>query len=207
LRSTALATSLALAVGLAAFPLEAWANPKVPLPKPRPIARNVVPKPATQTAAPAAARAPTTAAPAAFAAPAPAPPVLAPATHQHAALPPPRKQVAPAAVAATSSTSQADKDALENVIELVRKQKPGDATEAQAAISDPVAHKLAEWLILRSDNNGASVERYAPRFGQSELAVADPCRRIEAALWTTAATTLRLGLLETNADFGGLRAG
>ena len=39
LRSTALATSLALAVGLAAFPLDARANPKVPLPKPRPIAR------------------------------------------------------------------------------------------------------------------------------------------------------------------------
>ncbi len=53
LRSTALATSLALAVGLAAFPLDAWANPKVPLPKPRPIARNVVPKPAAQTSAPA----------------------------------------------------------------------------------------------------------------------------------------------------------
>ncbi len=45
LRSTALATSLALAVGLAAIPLDAWAKPKVPLPKPRPIARNVVPKP------------------------------------------------------------------------------------------------------------------------------------------------------------------
>ena len=70
LRSTALATSLALAVGLAAFPLDAWANPKVPLPKPRPIARNVVPKPATQAGTPAAAHAPTTAAPA-FGAPVP----------------------------------------------------------------------------------------------------------------------------------------
>ena len=44
LRSTALATSLALAVGLSAIPVDAWAKPKVPLPKPRPIARNVVPK-------------------------------------------------------------------------------------------------------------------------------------------------------------------
>ena len=55
--------------------------------------------------------------------------------------------------------AQADKDALENVIELVRKQKAGDATQVQATISDPVARKLAEWLILRSDNNNASVER------------------------------------------------
>ncbi|WP_057858934.1 hypothetical protein, partial [Bradyrhizobium lablabi] len=54
LRSTALATGLALAVGLAAFPPDAWANPKVPLPKPRPIARNVVPKSTATTSAPAA---------------------------------------------------------------------------------------------------------------------------------------------------------
>ena len=184
LRSTALATSLALAVGLAAFPLDASANPKVPLPKPRPIARNAVPKPAAQTSAPAA-HSPAVAAPATAAAPAPAPPVLAPATRQHAALPPPRRQVAPAAVAATSSTSQADKDTLENVIELVRKQKPGDATQAQAAISDPVARKLAEWLILRSDNNGASVERYRAFVSANPSWPSQTFlrRRIEAALW------------------------
>src|ERR1700732_3966868 len=41
LRSTALATSLALAVGLCALAADAWAKPKVPLPKPRPIARHV----------------------------------------------------------------------------------------------------------------------------------------------------------------------
>ena len=183
LRSTALATSLALAVGLAAFPLDAWAKPKVPLPKPRPIARNVAPKSAARTSAAPAAHA--AAAPAAPAAPAPAPPVLAPATRQHAALPPPRKHVAPAAVAATSSTSQADKDALENVIELVRKQKPGDAAQAQAAISDPVARKLAEWLILRSDNNGASVERYRAFVSANPSWPSQTFlrRRVEAALW------------------------
>ncbi|WOH69254.1 lytic transglycosylase domain-containing protein [Bradyrhizobium sp. BWA-3-5] len=187
LRSTALATSLALAVGFAAFSVEAWAKPKVPLPKPRPVARNVVPKSAGTTNTPPAHTA-TAAAPAArapMAAPTPAPPVLAPATRQHAALPPPRKHVAPAAVAATTSTSQADKDALENVIELVRKQKAGDATQVQATISDPVARKLAEWLILRSDNNNASVERYrafisANPSWPSQIFLR---RRIEAALW------------------------
>jgi soluble lytic murein transglycosylase len=182
LRSTALATSLALAVGLS-FPLDAWATPKVPVPKPRPIARNVVSKPAAQTSAPAA-HSPV-AAPATAAAPAAAPPVLAPATRQHAALPPPRKQVATAAVATTSSTSQADKDTLENIIELVRKQKPSDATEAQAAISDPVARKLAEWLILRSDNNSASVERYRAFVSANPSWPSQTFlrRRIEAALW------------------------
>jgi soluble lytic murein transglycosylase len=177
LRSTALATSLVLAVVFSAWAADAWAKPKVPLPKPRPIARNVVPK-----TAPAANAAKNTA----VATAAPAAPALAPATRQHAALPPPaRKPAAPAAVAATSSTSQADTDALENVIELVRKHKPADATQTEAAISDPVARKLAEWIILRSDNNGASVERYRA------FVTANPSwpsqtflrRRIEAALW------------------------
>jgi soluble lytic murein transglycosylase len=178
LRSTSLATSLALALGLSALATDAWAKPKVPLPKPRPIARNVVPK--TTHVAATAARIPAPA-------PAPAAPAMAPATRQHAALPPPpaRKPPARAAVAATSSTSQADTDALENVIELVRKHNPADATQAEAAISDPVARKLAEWIILRSNDNGASVERY-----QAFIA-ANPSwpsqtflrRRLEAALW------------------------
>jgi soluble lytic murein transglycosylase len=171
LRSTALAASLVLALGLSAIAADAWAA-KVPLPKPRPIARGVVPK-TTASLTPAANAAGAAA--------------LAPATRQHAALPPPaaRKPVTPAAVAATSSTPQGDKDALENVIELIRKHKPADATQAEADISDPVARKLAEWLILRSDDNGASVERYRA------FLAANPSwpsqiflrRRLEAALW------------------------
>jgi peptidoglycan lytic transglycosylase len=191
LRSTALATSLALAVGLSAISANAWAKPKVPLPKPRPIARNVVPKttPASPTPANptrhAAAAAPAAAAPISpMPMPVPAP-ALAPATRQHAALPAARKPVATAAVAATSSTSQADKDALENVIELVRKRKPADATQAQAAITDPVARKLAEWLILRSDDNGATVERYRAFVSANPSWPSQTFlrRRIEAALW------------------------
>ena len=191
LRSTALATGLAVAVALSAISVEAWAKPKVPTPKPRPIARNVVPKtpPAAtlRNTAPAEAAAPVAAAPAspALAAPALPAPVLAPATRQHAALPAARKHVAPAAVAATSSTSQSDKDALESVIELVRKRKSADATQAQAAISDPVARKLAEWLILRSDDNGASVERYRAFVSANPSWPSQTFlrRRIEAALW------------------------
>jgi soluble lytic murein transglycosylase len=193
LRATALATSLALAVGLSGWTADAAAKPRVPLPKPRPIARNVVPKTTARTAdktadrtadktsdkaAPAANAAAKTTLPAA---------AIEPATRQHAALPPPpaRKPAAPAAMAETSSTPQADADALENVIDLIRKHKPADATQAEAAISDPVAKKLAEWIILRSDDNGASVERY------HAFIAANPSwpsqsflhRRGEAALW------------------------
>src|SRR3984893_2230174 len=176
LRSTALATSLTLTIGFSALAGDAWAS-KVPLPKPRPIARNVVPKTAASTATASAATAgkptsikatSTAAATATFATavakdtvtvPAPAVAPLAPA-RQRAAPAPVRKQVTPAAVAATSSTSQADTDALENVIEQIRNHRADDATQIEATISDPVAKKLAEWIILRSDNNNATVERY-----------------------------------------------
>jgi soluble lytic murein transglycosylase len=181
LRSTALATSLVLALGSSPLGAETSAKPKIPLPKPRPIARNVVPK--TMQAAATAAK---STAPAATS-PAPLAPAIAPATRQHAALPPPpaRKRVPQAAVAATSSTSQADTDALENVIELVRKHNPADATQTETAISDPVAKKLAEWIILRSDNNGASVERYRAFLSANPSWPSQTFlrRRLEAALW------------------------
>ena len=209
LRRTALGASalvtLALAVGLTGLAADALAKPKVPTPKPRPIARNVVPKtlaaktldaktldartPAA-TASAATSPVPKTAAKNTAPAPnpataAPAAPAMAPATRQHAALPPApaRRQVAPAAVAATTSTSQSDTE--ENVIDLIRKHKPADATQAEAAISDPVAKKLAEWIILRSDDNGASVERYRAFIAANPSWPSQSFmrRRLEAALW------------------------
>jgi soluble lytic murein transglycosylase len=153
-------------------------KPKVPLPKPRPIARSVAPKAvsaALRLTPPIAADAATPA------------PAIQPATRQHAAVPPPaaRKPVAAPVLAATSSTSQAYTDALEKVIELVRARKPADATELQASISDPVAKKLAEWIILRSDNNGASVERYRAFIDANPSWPSQTFlrRRLEAALW------------------------
>ena len=67
----------------------------------------------------------------------------------------------------------------------MRKRKPADATQAQAAIRDPVARKLAEWLILRSDDNGASVERYRAFVSANPSWPSQTFlrRRIEAALW------------------------
>jgi soluble lytic murein transglycosylase len=182
LRSTAIAATLALLMGSSACAGETVAKSKVPLPKPRPIARDVAPKRAatskTKTTSAPAASAPASAAPNA---------AIAPATRQHAALPPhtARKQPTPAVIAATSSTSADDKETLENVIDLVRKHKPGDATQAEAAITDPVARKLAEWIILRSDDNGASVERYRAFISTNPSWPSQSFlrRRIEAALW------------------------
>ena len=96
-----------------------------------------------------------------------------------------RKPVTPAAVAATSTTSQADRDALENVIELLRKHKPDDASQTESTISDPVARKLGEWLILRSDGNNVTVERYRAFIAANPSWPSQTFlrRRLEAALW------------------------
>ncbi len=146
-----------------------------PTPKSRPTANGPAPKAAPAVTATIRPAAPAVAKPVAA-------PVLAPATRQHAA---PRKPVTPAAVAATSSTSQADKATLENVIELVRKRRPGDATDAAATISDPVARKLAEWIILRSEDNGANVERYRAFLSANPSWPSQTFlrRRLEAAMW------------------------
>jgi soluble lytic murein transglycosylase len=88
-------------------------------------------------------------------------------------------------MAATSSTSRADLEALQNVIDLTRKRQTSDATQVEASMTDPVARKLAEWIILRSEDNGAPTERYRA------FITANPSwpsqtflrRRAEAALW------------------------
>jgi soluble lytic murein transglycosylase len=181
-----MATTLALVIAAQAWTNEAAAKSEVPLPKPRPIAHNAGPKAADKTkgtkdkpaAKTAATNSPTPALRSA---------AIAPATRQHATLPPPaaRKPTIPAAVATTSSTSSADKEALENVIDLVRRRRPADATQAEAAISDPLARKLAEWIVLRSDDNGASVERYRAFLAANPSWPSQTFlrRRIEAALW------------------------
>ncbi|MET4173555.1 soluble lytic murein transglycosylase [Bradyrhizobium sp. LA6.1] len=153
-------------------------KPAAAAPKSQPTANGSPPKTAPAPAVTATVR---PAAPAPVAKPVAAP-LLAPATRQHAT---PRKPVTPAAVAATSSTSQADKDTLENIIELVRKRKAADATNYAASISDPVARKLAEWIILRSEDNGATVERYRAFLSANPSWPSQTFlrRRLEAAMW------------------------
>jgi soluble lytic murein transglycosylase len=207
--TTALAISLALAPGVPAFSAEGQSksddhdkskvaqskdtqskvaqsklpspkvpSPKIPLPMSRPAARNPA-----KTTTPAVAAAAKELTPVALTPSVAAP--AAPARQRVAAPTPARKPVLPAAMAATTSTSRADMDALENVIEQIRKHSPDDATQTEATISDPVARKLAEWIILRSDNNNATVERYRA------FITANPSwpsqtflrRRLEAALW------------------------
>jgi soluble lytic murein transglycosylase len=84
-----------------------------------------------------------------------------------------------------ASISQADLAAVRQAIELARRGKSNDATEAERRIEDPVARKLVEWAILRSDDNNGDAGRYRA------FIAANPSwpsltlfrRRTEAMLW------------------------
>jgi len=96
-----------------------------------------------------------------------------------------RPTAGPFAIAPTTATSEADIAAVKGVIEAARKGKEADANATEASIRDPVARKLAEWMILRSDNTNPSFQRYAafveanPSWPHSPLFR----RRAENALW------------------------
>jgi soluble lytic murein transglycosylase len=53
-----------------------------------------------------------------------------------------------------------DVSAIKRSVELVRSHKQSQADEVKKSISDPVAKKLVEWVILRSDDSGADFSRY-----------------------------------------------
>src|SRR5690242_1551209 len=189
--------ALAATCGLGAEAFAATTG-KVPLPRPRPhinTAKQV--NTVKQAAAPA------------FVAPLPPqftplpqkrPPVESPAlayaqanvaTHgamfeSRAAMKPLARPISgPFAIAHSSATSAADIAAVRRVIEAARKGKEAEANAAEASISDPVARKLAEWVILRSDNTNPTFQRYAafveanPSWPHSPLFR----RRAENALW------------------------
>ena len=91
----------------------------------------------------------------------------------------------PFAVAPTTATSEADIAAVKRVLEASRKGKEAEANAAEASISDPVARKLAEWVILRSDNTNPTFERYAAFVQANPAWPHAPLfrRRAENALW------------------------
>ena len=179
-----LALTAACAFSAEALPLPAQ---KVPLPRPRPAIQN-----GKQAAAPAARIAPL--------------PQKRPATNSNAQSayaqanvglhgtifesratfkPLARPVSGPFAIAPTAATSAADVAAVKRVIEAARKGKEADADGAEASIADPVARKLAEWVILRSDNTNPTFQRYAAFVEANPSWPHAPLfrRRAENALW------------------------
>jgi len=63
--------------------------------------------------------------------------------------------------AQTQETSDADVALVKRAIDSLPSSGAEEATRIEATISDPIARKLVEWIILRANNNGAQFARYA----------------------------------------------
>jgi soluble lytic murein transglycosylase len=102
------------------------------------------------------------------------------------ASPPPPTRTLPAfAMAATASTSPLDTAAVKQAIELVHRGRPEEATGVQSTISDPLARKLVEWVILRGDDADLDFPRYVAFIAANPSwpGIGSLRRRAEAALW------------------------
>lgn len=87
--------------------------------------------------------------------------------------------------AAAASVSKSDLDAVKHAIDLARHGKSQEATDVEHRVGDPLARKLIEWAMLRSDDNTADSYRYR------NFIAANPTwpsqimfrKRAEAMLW------------------------
>jgi soluble lytic murein transglycosylase len=146
------------------------ATPKLAAPKPaqKPAPLPLLP-PAAGTAVPVA-TAPTTVAPQA-----PIPARTAP----------PLRPAPPYATATTATTSPLDLGAVKQAIDLVRKNRQDEATGVEGTISDPLARKLVEWVILRSEDGSSDFSRYAAFIAANPSwpSISTLRRRAEGVMW------------------------
>jgi soluble lytic murein transglycosylase len=178
-KQPAVATAPAKHAAIATSPLK-----NVPLPRPRP--HLVAAKPGSVTSAKLSADLISTASSQPSAVPGAAAPK---AVYQTASLAPSAsatlKDDPATSFASAASLSEADLAAVKQVIELARRGRSKDATELEGRIEDPLARKLAEWAILRSDENGATFARFrnfiAANPGWPNLYMFR--KRAEAMLW------------------------
>ncbi len=110
----------------------------------------------------------------------PAAPTYAPPPARASLMP-----AAPFAAAQSTSTPAADVALAKQAVDLARRGKTTDATSIAKSIGDPLARKLAEWTILRSEENDAGFDRLAafsaenPSWPNATMMR----RRAESALW------------------------
>jgi soluble lytic murein transglycosylase len=102
--------------------------------------------------------------------------------------PPPsvaERPVMPMAAATTSSTSPLDITAVKQAIDLIAKNRADDATNVEGTISDPLARKLVEWVILRSDSGTTDFSRYVNFIAANPSwpSIATLRRRAEGVMW------------------------
>ena len=91
------------------------------------------------------------------------------------------------AVATADATSSTDLAALKEAVAAARKGNVSYAGELQQTIGDPLARKLVEWMILRSEENDSiELRRYIAFISENPSwpAIGLLRRRAEAVLWT-----------------------
>jgi soluble lytic murein transglycosylase len=98
---------------------------------------------------------------------------------------PPVRSAPALAMAATANTSPLDMAAVKQAIELAHRGRPDEAAGVESTISDPLARKLVEWVILRGDEADLDFPRYAAFItaNPSWPGIGALRRRAEAALW------------------------
>ena len=121
-------------------------------------------------------------------------PTLAPASPMPGSVPlappagrflPPARTVMPLGVASSGMTSPLDLTAVKQAIELVHKARADEATNVEKTITDPLARKLVEWVILRGDDGTVAFSRYADFMASNAdwPGMVVLRRRAEEALW------------------------
>jgi soluble lytic murein transglycosylase len=94
------------------------------------------------------------------------------------------KQV-PLAKGPAPQIPESDVALVKSALEGLRSGGASKATSIQAGISDPIARKLVEWVILNSDNNGVTSKRYFAFIAANPNwpSLGRFYRRAEALLW------------------------
>jgi soluble lytic murein transglycosylase len=168
----------------------AWPSEPVPLPPQRPSNKAVksnkpaAPKPTARKST-TSQGAPLTLAPPADTVPVSAAPTNVPSPAPALQAKPTPRIAPPFAPAATAATSPLDLSAVKQAIDLVRKNRQDEATSVESSITDPLARKVVEWVVLRSEDGSSDFSRYnafiATNPSWPGLSVLR--RRAEAALW------------------------
>jgi hypothetical protein len=88
-------------------------------------------------------------------------------------------------MATTAMTSPLDPSAVKQAIDLVHKGRQGEATDVEGTISDLIARKLVEWVILHGEDGSSEFSRYAAFItaNPSWPGIETMRRRAEAVIW------------------------
>jgi soluble lytic murein transglycosylase len=89
------------------------------------------------------------------------------------------------AFADVTVTLPPDAAATKQAIDLVRQNKPDEATKLAATVDNPAAQKLVEWVLLRQPESTGGFDRYAAFIHANPEWPSIPLlrRRAEARLW------------------------